>query len=449
VSNITSNITEFKNDNLSVKVERLPGCHVKMDIFVSPTSSKAAYVQAIKTVGKEVSLPGFRKGRAPNEFVIKNFGKHIDKEWHEVLLQTAFQEAINLTKIYPYSKESIKRPQVKKASKEEGSTISIEFESAPEIPSVKPGDIIVKNVERSQITDKDVEEQIERIRMHYADWQDVAERGIEEGDYVDLDIDSLDQPDLQLCADTRFIVKQGEMGNWMHKLLIGKKPNETVEGVSEKEEHQCTDECHEHGHHDPEFKPTHCRILIKAIKKPNLPEINEDLAKKVGVPTVEVLRERIAKELNQKADERVQETLRSQVKEQLLDKYSFDLPNSLVEHEKQFRVQNKAKELAQSKASEEDLKKAVHKIQDETDQKLYNDYRLFFLARKIAEENNIHIQENELLQEVMRHVWMNKVSYDNLIDESMDPNEVRSKVYVNMLTQKALNFIVENAGEKA
>lgn len=442
----------YKNENVSVDVERLPGCLIKLDISVSPKASKAAYTQAIKAINKEVSIPGFRKGKAPEAMVLQSFEKHIEKEWHEVLIQTSFQEALALTKLYPYSRESVKRPNLKKASKEEGSQVQIEFEAAPEIPKINPQDFQLKTKHRKEVTENDVEEYLKTLQLHNAKWEDITDRPIAEGDYVDLDIDSLDEPGFKICENARFVIEHGKTGEWLRKLVIGLTTGQTVEGVSEKEDHACgecategSDHAHHHHHEQADFKPTKCKITVKAVKNPVLPEFNDEFAQKVGAQNIQDLKEKVKHELNNKADNQVQEDLRNQVQSQLLEHYKFEIPRSLIEHEKSFRVQNKAKELTDSHASKEQLKEELHKIEQEVTHKLDTDFRMFFLARKLAEENNIHVQQDEIVQELMRHMWLNKMSYESLIDESMDPNEVKSRIYVNVLTQKVLNFIVEKA----
>ena len=79
------------------------------------------------------------------------------------------------------------------------------------------------------------------------------------------------------------------MGSWMRKLIIGLNTGDSVEGISEKEPHkhengkdcqECKDEAE--GHKHPEFKPTRCLITIKGVKKPLLPELNDELAQIVA-----------------------------------------------------------------------------------------------------------------------------------------------------------------------
>ena len=111
----TSN-QEVSNDNIKVVVTKTPGCRVTFDITVAPTGTQSAYTKAVRSVNKEVSLPGFRKGKAPEKLVIQHYGKHVDREWRNMVLNYAFEQAIELTKLSPLHQEAVQAPEVKKIS---------------------------------------------------------------------------------------------------------------------------------------------------------------------------------------------------------------------------------------------------------------------------------------------------------------------------------------------
>ena len=65
----------FENNNFKISVQEEPGCLVKLNVFVSPEQTNKNYKLAVKKINKEVSVPGFRKGKAPDSTVIR-------KLWH-------------------------------------------------------------------------------------------------------------------------------------------------------------------------------------------------------------------------------------------------------------------------------------------------------------------------------------------------------------------------------
>lgn len=75
-----ANNQSFQNENISMTLTREPFCRVHLDVIVTPKAVKASHHQAMRNINKEVSVPGFRKGKAPESMVLKNFGSHVEKE---------------------------------------------------------------------------------------------------------------------------------------------------------------------------------------------------------------------------------------------------------------------------------------------------------------------------------------------------------------------------------
>src|ERR1700722_163557 len=161
-------------------MQRQPGCRVKLEIRVTPEATQAAYAKAIKAVSKEGSIPGFRKGKVPNSVILKQFGKHVTSEWHELLINNAFQEFLEQTQLYPFTRDkSMKRVEVKSASQEAGAELLIEYEAGPQIPKVAKNQIKITPFPKRLVAEKDVDERLHALQLHYADWSIVADRPIQ------------------------------------------------------------------------------------------------------------------------------------------------------------------------------------------------------------------------------------------------------------------------------
>lgn len=443
---MTNQAQELKNDNINVTVSKEPGCKIKLTVAVSPAATIAAYKKALKNVNKEASLPGFRKGKAPDAMIEQNFGKFVNQEWQDVVVQTAFREAVNLTKLYPYKEETIQKPRVASLDKTAGATVHFEYECPPNIPSVDTQSLKVTPVKTHEVTKKDIDESIEGLRHHFATWEEVTDRPIQEGDHVDLDIDALETPPVQICQNQRFIVQEGKMGNWLRKLLIGKNVGETVEGVSEKEPHKHADgeDCNECHHGEPEFKPTHCRIIIKGIKKAVLPELNDEIAAKVGAETVATLLQRIEEDHKRRAEEDRLEKLRGQIEQSLLEKYPFELPASLMTAERKARVARWVQSMKEQQVPRDVIASKSVEAEQQIGKEVDHAFRLYFLISKIAEENKIDVTQDELMKEMV-HQMMLQQSGQAIIDQNMPAEEMRSRLYSVVLTKKTKDFLVEKA----
>lgn len=422
-----------------------------MDVAISPLAAQAAYQKAIKMVSKEVSVPGFRKGKAPQDMIIKNFGTHVDREWREIALQTALHDACRLTKIFPFKENSVKNGSLKSISLQDGATMSYVYEAFPEIPSVNPQELTIKTVARKPVTDKDIATALENLRLQHAEWHDINDRPASERDYVDIDIDTVEEPVRSICKNTRFQIEEGKMGEWMRQLLIGMSPGQSGEKMSEREdtESECKqcEEGEEHHHEHDHFKPTMCRITLNAIKKPTLPDIDNEFAKKFNIDSLEKLKERIADDLNKQADEEYTNALRGKMERAILDKYNFDVPSSLVKEQMKDRAGDIIQELQHQGVNEKLLETEAEKVAHQVSNRLSRDFCLYFLAQKVIEDNKIQIAQEELMQELMRQMWLQQ-SGQSIINSSMEANEVRSRLYASVMVNKAIDFLIENSNKK-
>ncbi len=440
---MTTSQQEFKNDNLHVIASREPGSKIKLQITVTPLAANAAYKKAIKNINKEVSMPGFRKGKAPESYIIENYKTHIDQEWKDILANTAFQESLDLVKVYPFGKNSVQRMDMKEASPEKGATLVIEYEAEPEIPEIKIDELTIKNVQKTSVTPERIQEVLTQIQLSNAQWENVADQPIKEGDYVDLDIDNLDEG-FEICKGSRFSVEKGKMGSWLVDLLVDKKVNDVVEGTSELDHthsETCNDPTHNH-EHDKEFKPTRCRITIKGHQKANLPAVDDALAAKVGAPNVEELNKRIVQSLEKSAEEIVKQRQRQQIEDELVEKYHFDIPQSLTKEDKKNRISHALSHLSREGVSQEDYERKAKEITDKVTQDLDNAYRLYFITNKVAIDHRLDVSQEEIMQEFMKQM----VNQDSsVINQNMDPQEIRSRLYSYLITQKAKDLLVEKA----
>ncbi len=404
-----------------------------LNINVSPPLAGSAYDEAVKAVNKEVSIPGFRSGKAPLTLIKQRFDKQIKSEWHNVLLNRAFSEFLESTGLYPFQNErSVKKAEIKSISKENGAELVIEYEMAPEVPDVDYSSLSLVPVDRQPVTEENVDHALHEIQLHYCQWEPITDRSVQEGDFVDLDIEALENPPRSISQDMRFEVSPKEMGAWMRKLIIGKSANETVEGVSEKDE-SLKDLS------GSEFIPTHCRITIKEIWKSELPALDDDLASKVGVSNIEELKTRIRKNLENQSDQEQKNKLRAQIENRVLEKYPFDIPASLIEVQRKEIVAQRLAQLKKHEHSQEKLSEMTKAIEENVLDELVRAYRLYFLVHKIAKNENINVYENEVYREGLRQA----AEGNSYLLNNLENEEIRSKLYVNILTRKVLDFVVE------
>lgn len=438
----TADAQEFKNDTVQVKVTRQPGCRVHLEIMISPEAVQASFAKAIKNVRNEVSIPGFRKGKAPEATVLKNFAAPVEREWRELVLRNGFYEAVSLTRLEPLTAQSISRSSLKKCSKEEGAEAHFDYETHPFIPDVNIQDLQVALTAPKEVQESMVDAEIEKERLRLASTEEITdpEYKVQPGDFVEVDLDVLENPARNVFQSRLFHVSKEHMPDWAYDAILGLKTNESKEVMVAPEnadpDHVHSDSCN----HDPK----QCRILVATIKRGALPVADDTFAKKVGFETIQELRAKVRAGLEKYQENIAADISRSAVANQLLETYSIELPDQLVRAEIQTRLPHVRSYFEQKegalpegakKTSDEELKQQVLSI-------AYAYLCCLFLTKKIALQNGLKydVNYNDLMNELMQEQFT-PVEH-RVIFQGMQPDEVRARLEIRLTIRKTLDWVI-------
>lgn len=427
---------QFSNDSVRVTVHDKPKCRVEFEVEASASLVQAAHKKAIRNLAKEISIPGFRKGKAPDEMVIKKFPHELDKAWQEMIAEVAFRESANLARVPMLNKDSKITFKMQSHSKE-GAKLFLSFETQPKLPTIDPKEIQLKEVPRPEVNDEKVEETIRQVQLFFAEWKEVKDRPVKEGDYVLLDVDVIDEePSTRLFSNTRFEVTKKSMAEWMRQLVVGMKNGEQKEGVSVPDEDAKAE--------DKALKPKKVRLSLKAIEEATLPPLDDEFAKKLGVENLSDLRKSLTQHLNKQADAHVQEKLREQLSETLVSQFPFELPTSLIEKETQFRMKQLVDDAHFQKEwsamKEEDRKKMVEAIYVQSEKAV----RLFYLCRKVIADAKLTITAEDMPKaptNMLEALVMPQPQY-----HAPEHSEVRqAETYSRLVLEKAEDYLIAGA----
>ena len=388
-------------------------------------------------VGKEVTVPGFRKGKAPENLIEKNYSKQIDQEWHKSVSDMAFRESLQVTKLPVLNNDPKVSYNIKNLSLEGGKVILF-FETEPTVPVINPQEIQLKAVERPAVNDEKVGETIRQLRFFFAQWNEVTDRPIQEEDIVILDVDLIDiDPPKSLFSAVRFEVSDRSMAKWMKDLVLGKQKGDVLEGVSVPDEDASKED-------KETLKPKKVRVTIHSVNVAALPPLDDNFARLVGAASVEEMTKTVEGILNTKANAHVQEKMREQVSEALLTKYPFDLPWSLIDRETRFRatelLKDKEFQTNWNNMTEEARKRTIGSIAEQSEKAV----RMFYLCRKITADASIKISPSDLPKAPDSPLEL-------LLGErrEMDPQENsemhQAEAYSRMLLEKAEDYIISHA----
>lgn len=388
---------QFKSDNLDVKVEHQKGCVVKLEVKAYPSLVKEAQKQAIKEVNKEVSIPGFRKGKAPAEMVLRQHMPKIEMVWRKKIADLSFVEAQKLVKIFPLNSRVTINFDLKSLSLEDGAELSFSFETEPDVPIVDPALFKMPSLPELKVEEEKVDETIRQAQFFYAKWTEV-ERPIQEGDYVIIDLEAIDHdPPLKVFSHTRFEIKDKSIAHWMKELLMGAKKGAVLEGISKPDADAPEEE-------KKKFEPRKVRVTVVTVEEAVLPELNDDFAKRLGAKDLADMKKNIKDTLAKQLQIQSDLTKKEEVNKFLLATYQFDLPASLIKAESKYRkdqmlIDQRFKK-SWSTMKDEEKEKVEKAIQKQAEDAV----TLFYLSRKIVNDANISITQKEIHDEIIRTV---------------------------------------------
>ena len=432
---------EFSNENVRVNVVKNPGCKVHMEVAVSPKAVEASYEKAFKEVKKEVSIPGFRKGKAPDDVIHKNYASFVEREWRDLCLQTAFNEGITLSKLQPLSRNSIKRSQLKKCTKNEGAEAVFEYEAFPSVPEVDAKTIETRTLAAKEVDQDQIEWELKKQQVRYATFEEIQDRPVQEGDYVELDLDVIENPAHNVFTSKLFCVTKDDMPKWTYDLVLGMQLNEAREGKASIEEH---DECHEKHVHTSACNHTHeepklCRIICTAIKRGILPEVNDEFAQKFGLQSAQELKEKVKEMLEHQAKMQASEEARSKLAFELLQKYPVDLPRALIDSEVSARLHfvKKAEDAKHGSLPGQDDQALKQMIEEE----VVNFFSCMYLLNNVAKDLPLQVTQDDLMQEITFETTA-LAPYQRLVYPGMAPEEARNRMYMRVMMRRKLDWLL-------
>ncbi len=432
---------EYKNEQVQFTVHHKPNSVVEYEVQVFTPILKQTHGQAVRIVGKEVSFPGFRKGKAPEDVVLKRHGYEIDKKWQDLIADACFKECDRLAKIPLLRRDSTISYKMHQHSKD-GAKLTLSFETVPIVPTVDPKKLQLKPIDRPEVNEEKIEETIRQTRLFFAKWEHVTDRPIQEGDFVILDVDVIDEmPHQRLFTDTRFEVKDHSMAKWMKDLVLHKKVGDSVEGVSVPDEDLKPEE-------KEAFKPKKVRVYIKVIETASLPPIDDVFLKQLGTDSIEQMRERIGHLLNKQADEHVREKQREQVTDFLLTAHPFEIPRSVIERETQFRMQQISKDPQFIKnwnaMPEHERRQFVTSVMSQAEKAV----RIFYLCRKIVQEAQINITDKDVPAPITDPLEALLKPGAPMHDPN-EPDVKQAEAFSRVVLEKAEDWVIQQAAQAA
>lgn len=383
---------------MKVTVENGENQQVTLTIEVEAAEVNKAVEQACKRLANRVSIPGFRKGKAPRMIVERHVGKDaVLQEAFDIVAPKALSKAFDEQKIDP-----VTRPSVDIETLEEGKDLVFKATVTPR-PEVKLGDYKGLNVPKNEvnITDEDVEKQLKTFQDRQGKLVDAPEGAeVKDGDFTTLDFkgfvdgeafDGGEGKDYPLQIGSNSFIPGFE------NQLVGAKIGEDRDvNVKFPEEYHAK----ELAGKDATFKCT-----IRSIKTKELPAIDDELAKKVSkFETLDELKADIRKNLEENAERTAENDQKSAAIEMATNNITVDIPAVMIDNRVTAMIQEMAMRLEQQGMKlEQYLQYAgtdIAKLREQYRETAEKNVKTDLMLEEVAKAEDIKVEAKDLDEEV-------------------------------------------------
>ena len=425
---------------MNCKVEKTKNAN---EVKVEITVDAARFDEAIKKVyfksAKYFNIPGFRKGKAPMQIVEKYYGKEIFYEdaFNEVA-EEALEEAIKENKL-----EVVSRPDIEVTQIEKGKDLifTAVMQTKPEAELGKYKGTEIKKIEYN-VSDEDIAHELGHMQEHNSRLVSIEDRPVESGDIATIDFEGF--------VDGKAFEGGKAEG---HDLEIGSNTfipgfEDQVIGMKIDEERDINVKFpEEYFSKDLAGKDATFKVKVHAIKKKELPELDDEFAKDVSeFDTLEELKADIKAKQEKQNEEKVKYETQEAVMKAVCENLKVEIPSGMIEME----IDNMLKEIEQ-RMSYQGLKleqylqmmgKSMEDMRKEYEPQAIEGIKSRLALEAIIKAEKIEATDKEI-EEKMKEMAKN---YGKENDEEFLKNEnVRNYIRQGLESEKAINFLVENA----
>ncbi len=309
---------------MSLQIEKAEHNMATLTIEVSAEEFDAAIEKAYQKRKGSISLPGFRKGKAPRKMIEKMYGKGVFYEdAANSLIPEAYDKAVSECDEIIVSRPEIDVTQIE-AGKSFIFTAKVALKPAVELGEYKGLEVEVSPVE---VTDAQVDAEVEKDREKNARTVDVEDRAVEDGDQIKLDFDGYvdgEAFDGGKATDYPLTIGSGSFIPGFEEQLIGKNIGEDIEvNVTFPENYQAENLA---------GKAAVFKCKVNAISKKELPEVDDEFAQDVSeFDTLEEYKADIRRRLTERKENEAKREKEDAVIAKIVENASMDIPEAMID----------------------------------------------------------------------------------------------------------------------
>jgi trigger factor len=419
---------------------------LKIEVPVEEVAQR--FVQAYKELNRQVRVPGFRPGKAPQALLEQRYAKAVEEDVVRSLVPDYYGRALRqagispvLVEIPPLERVKIKRdaPFTFTATVEIKPKIDLRDYKAPNPISLKP--------DTRTVTEEQLAKGMNVLREQHARLEaPPAGHKAAEGDFVVLSVEGfLDGQPLEGSKKAGHLHKVGSkasvLGLEIDQHVLGKAEGDTVD-ISQP---------YPPSHPDPRVagKTVTFKVAVNAVKIKTLPALDDEFAKDCGeYASLAELQDRLRTEMEKALKREIEEGYKDTIIKRLVETHHFDLPETLVERELEAIIRQSIQQRQRrggenaSALETSDLAKLRQENREEAARRV----KVGLILEAVAEKEQLTVTQEDLDNEIRRLSSELKIAQQELVkmiqaggQDSIE--ELRARI----LAEKSLDFVYRNA----
>lgn len=422
---------------LQTTAEPLEKDRVKLRVEVAEAALAPAIDAAYKRWAKDIKVAGFRQGKVPRQIIDARLGgpEVIREEALRDALPDFYRDALRSEEIEP-----IAPPDIDVVTFEAGAPLV--FEATVDVrPEIPVPDLSTINVEASsaEVTDEDVNEQLERLRDRFAELETTA-REARRGDHVLIDLKGYhhDQP-VEGASAPDYLYEVGSRTGppRLDDELEGARP-----GAILKFSDTMPAAAGELAGQQISFT-----VLVKEVKAKKLPQLDDEFAKTVGeFDTLDELKDDLRERLSGVKRQMAEEQTKGDALEKLIDAADFTAPEKLVEAEFNHRLEHFEKDLADAGLSMDEYVRQTEstelQIRSDIRSQTARSVKAELLLEEIARRRQIDVTEEDIGREVAIAAARAQRDPKEVAEQLVSSGRL-SAVAADIMRRKALDHVVD------
>jgi trigger factor len=410
-------------------------CRRELDLEIPAEEVSKAMERVAKEFAKVARVPGFRPGKAPITLIRRRFADDIKGEVLQSLVPERVEKAVSEQKLTPVS-----QPKVEQLDFNDGQPLKFRavFEVLPEFELGSYKDLQLE-MPVMDVVDEDVTKTLEDMRERAAAFAPAEGRTVQDGDFVQLKLTGTAEGEgepLQADSVLCHIGAEETMAPF----------NENLRGVNIGD-HKDFDVPYPADYPDAKLagKTYHYSVDVLGIKTKKLPELNDDFAKDVSdVTTLDELKKKIREGLEHQRDHKQKDLLREKVLGEIVKLHDFPVPQSLVEHQMDVRLERVVRSLAQQGVDPRAVNIDWVSLRKRNEDRAKDDVKAELIVDRIATAENIDVTEEEVEHE-LEHLAGHSNESAEAIRARLTKQGTLDRIKAKFRSDKTLDWLAQNA----